>query len=367
MKKKNVGILTFHRAHNYGAVLQAFALQEVLSDRYSVEIIDYNPDFLIKPYKVFNLNITKPFKVSRIFLNFIVIILSLKSRIKRKINFDLFINNKFKLSQNVEGESIPKHFEAYIFGSDQIWNHEITNGINNIYWGNFEAKKSAKKISYAASLGHATVNYKVEEQVRASLLNFHSISVREKEAVHILNKVSNSEINEVLDPTLLLDYNFWSSHAIKPNINKKYILVYQVRKNSNTISIAKSLAKDIGGVVIEIPSQLDRGALFNNIATTSPEEFIGYFKFAHCVITTSFHGTAFSLIFNVPFYTINLEDGSENRAKNLLENVGLESRMITKKSLPSFEKIDYTFSNSKMDKLKKQSLHFLFNSIEGDN
>lgn len=362
--KKKIGIITFHRAHNYGAVLQAIALQEVLKEKYEVNIIDYNPEFLVKPYKIFtskdNSNTILQFFSKKNLLS----ILTLRSKINRRKKFESFINHKLNLSEEVTEENMCQHFDAYIFGSDQIWNHEITSGINPIYWGNFTTKSGAKKISYAASLGHAKVNINVKESIKNSLNNFYAISVREKEAVNILKEVTNTEIKEVVDPTLLFDSTFWNSHAIKPKIKEKYVLIYQVRDNPNTNLVAKKIAKDIGGVVIEIPAKLSKKSIFDKYAATSPEEFLGLFKYANFIVTTSFHGTAFSIIFNKPFYTLNLEDGSENRAKNLLLNVGLENRMIKKKTNPTFKDVDFTIANSKAVELRKKSLQFLFESIE---
>jgi len=354
-----IGILTFHCPHNYGAVLQAYALQEKLKSMgHEVEIIDYRPDYLLSPYSAFSIRNNKSRNPIYLFRRFVESILTFYTKIKRRKVFKEFIHNKLDLSEDVSG-IIPNYYDLYILGSDQIWNFSLTRGFDKVYYGFFKTFKASKKITYAASFGKAIIKEKEMKSLEVALKNFDGISLREKESIPLLKSITKSEIVNVLDPTLIADISTWNNIALKPFIRKKYVLVYQVTIDKQTRIIADYVAKQINATIVEIPAWVTFQYLSNNQLTTSPEQFLGWIKYADCIITSSFHGTAFSILFNKPFYTVNLNDGSENRPKNLLEDLGLTKRLINKNSFPEYESIDFQDANKKLDILRQYSINYL--------
>lgn len=356
-----IGILTFHCAHNYGAVLQCFALQEYLkSIGHDVEIIDYRPTYLLKPYSRFRIGRILSRNPLRLVKNTIRESLMFFSRYKRYKNFNSFIRNRLNLSLSVKNKNIPDKYEAYIIGSDQIWNSRITKGFDDIYFASFPFEKGQRKyVSYAASMEVLELSREQKLYLEKSLVNFDQISVRENNLRDFLQPFTSKEVWQVIDPTLLVCSSSWYDMAISPKIKTKYVLVYQVRVNQRTIETAHEIAKQIGGIVIEAVAWLNWRCLKNKYQTTSPEEFLGLIKHADCVVTTSFHGTAFSVIFNRPFYTLLLDDGKNSRSLSLLNSLGLNERATSIETIPTYSTIDYTEVNQKLDQIRKHSSHFL--------
>ena len=356
-----IGILTFHCAHNYGAVLQCYATQEFLKNKgHDVEIIDYRPSFLLKPYKLIDKNRFVSKNLILFAKKAIMESLMLFYRIKRWYGFESFIKNKLNLSSIVYEKNIPDDYDVYIIGSDQVWSPKITQGFDNVYFADFSFVKGTRKyIAYAASMEVQSLNIEQKKFLSKALMPFDNISVREKNLCDLLQPLTLKEIYQVLDPTLLIDSSIWNKIAISPKIPQKYVLVYQVRVNERTVQIANNIAKQIGGIVIETVAWLHRGCFKNKYQTASPETFLGLIKHATCIVTTSFHGTAFSVVFNKPFYTLLLNDGGDSRSLSLLESVGLSERAISLQENPVFTSIDYSEANIKLNLIRKESSKIL--------
>lgn len=361
-----IGILTFHCAHNYGAVLQAYALQEKIKMLgYDVEIIDYQPEYITYHYSVFSRKFISSSNLFKALAKMIITGLTFYSKTKRRKGFAKFIRDKFNLSDKVDNK-IPSHYDLYIIGSDQVWNFNLTHGVDKIWFGFFETKNNAKIISYAASFGSASIKEKEKKFLEEAFKNFDGISLREKEPIPLLQTITTNKLVNVLDPTLILNVEKWNNLAIKPSFDKKYVLVYQVIRSKHTNKIANELAKQLNAEVVEIPAAVSYKNLNNKYMTTTPEEFLGWIKHADCVVTSSFHGTAFSIIYNRPFYSVNLEDGSEKRPKNLLNILELKSRLINKDSTPTFEGIDFEKVNNKLKASKDFSISYLKQYLESN-
>lgn len=354
-----IGILTFHCAHNYGAVLQAYALQEKIREMgHDVEIIDYRPDYLIIPYKNFDSKNVFSGKIPSIIKKFISAILIYFRKVERNRIFEEFICSNFNIQKVKYGE-IPDIYDLYVLGSDQIWNKRITKGFDKKYFGDFKTKPGSKIITYAASIGNAKIESEDFELLDNLIMNIDGISVRESNIVPILKQITEKKIIKVVDPTFLLNPHQWSIISKKPKINKKYVLVYRVQYNNQILRIAEEIASQLNCIVVEIPAWITMKYLSNKYLTTSPGEFIGWIKHAECIISASFHGTAFSIIFNKPFYAINLKDGTEKRSKDLLESLGLEDRLVHKDSSITFKSIDFEGCKKKLEEMKTKSIDFL--------
>lgn len=357
-----VGILTFHYAHNYGAVLQCYALQETLKDMgHTVDVIDYRPQYLITPYQRFNIkwflrkNIIKTIK--RIFQE----IYLYRIRKNRYNNFNQFITNQLHLSKRIENNIILNNYDIYIIGSDQIWNKYITNGMDPIYWGEFRKSSTQKIITYAASMEVSKINKEDQSKIKKLLENFNYISVREEALKQLLVKITEKKIEVVLDPTLIADPKIWNQIIAPIQKKRKYILLYQYAKNKNILRIANHIAKQINAEVLNINTDFLTKDSDNSISLydVSPEEFLGYFKNASLIITPTFHGTAFSIIFNRPFYFVKLKNIENTRVNTLLTNLQLTNRIIDETETPVFSDIDYSQANIRLKDLREKSIDFL--------
>ncbi len=324
-----IGIITFHSAHNYGAVLQAYALQEFLkSHGNDVEIIDYRPKSFNSNFPAPRLeNLSRAQKILRWIFCIPKNSLSFPFRVRRSRGFKKFISEKMQLSreQFSESDRVPElDFDALVFGSDQIWNHEITHGIDKIFVGNFRVPEKTKKISYAASAGGVTKTLGENQDFVSELKNFDEISVREQELAEVLQPKFPKKIETVVDPTLLVEKSLWDKIAHVP-AEKKYVLVYKVSGAQHVDEIARKIAKILDAKIVEISS----GQIRPNIKITeTPEQFLGWFKNADFVVTTSFHGTAFSIANKKPFFYVGNGNAGENRSKQILSALGLSERFV---------------------------------------
>ena len=359
-----IGLLTFHAAHNYGAVLQAYATQEKIKEMgFDIEVIDYSPSYLIKQ-KLFPLtsNASLLVNVKILFEGFV----TFPWKFKRKHNFQKFIKQQLHLS-NTSYKNHPfsenMDYDLFVMGSDQIWNCKLTKGFDAVYLGNFKIKPTAKKISYAASMSHYGLTHQEEREFSKMLSNFDDISVREEELHQYLKKKYNKESTVVLDPTFLIDAKKWSSMAVKPKTAKKYVLVYSIDLRNDALRMANGLAREIGAEVIELSMSVDKNVLKNKYQTASPEEYVGLFEQAEFVITSSFHGTAFSVIFNKPFFSIAHGSDKDSRQKTIMNNLGVIDRFVSKNATPSFKTLDYTVPNQKLKELREKSVQFLKDNL----
>ncbi len=356
-----IGIITFHNAYNYGAVLQCYALQEfLLQQGYDVQVIDYRNKYLLSCYKVWDVHRIVS-KNPIIFLKkSIKECLFLKHRKRRGNKFDNFINNKLRLS-NFTKENL-RLFDLIIIGSDQVWNVHLTNGFDPVYWGNFEIKENGHIISYAASIEEYWDLSHNEKAI--SLLNkFSSISVREYKTAMFLHSLLNRHIYEVVDPTLLVNAGFWNTIAVKPKIKQKYLLLYQVRNSKITEKYARRKAKELGLKLICLSARVN---VYNSkeCIDASPTEYLGWFKYASFIICTSFHGTVFSIVYKIPFISIKLDDGRNSRVETLLQKVGLEGRFLSPLSIAPPSPINWQSAYDALSYMRNLSAKFLLDNIK---
>ncbi len=358
-----IGILTFHCAHNYGAVLQGYALQEVLKNLgHEVKVINYRPYYIVNAYKTLKLVLSRhPLWMVKHTISEILIY---PRSVRRHEAFTRFIEGRLNLTSPCDKKSIVSDIDAYIFGSDQIWNTGITSGYDDIFWGKLPFEKGNKKyITYAASMGKDSVADDDKKRIAEYMNNFDAISVRENSLKNMLSPLTDKNVQLVLDPTLLAPRSVWDK--LDDNIEERgYVLVYQVRKNKNTIELANHIAHQLNAKVITLEANINWRMGQNKKSCASPEDFVSYIKHASCVVTTSFHGTAFSVIFNKPFYCLELGDGADGRSKSLLHSLLLDDRMVDKLARPAFTEVDYTEANKLLDGLRESSEQFLTDNLK---
>ncbi len=360
---KKVGILTFHRAHNYGAVLQCYALQEFIRNiGCDAEIIDYRPKEIIKAYKLipkllFDPN-SKSSKLMIVVKYSILFILRFCINIWRSRLFVRFMRDKYNLSSNAYNYEFKKNhdYDLYIIGSDQIWNPILTKELNSIFWGDFEVSKFAKKVTYAASSSYYDFTDIQEKKIEQYIKNFHKLSVRENDLAEYLKLKFNKAAQVVLDPTLLVNSDVWDKIAVKPSYDR-YLLTYAIGRCVS--DIAEQIAKERGLKIININIMYKN--VIRNKKVFGPADFVGLFKYAEYIVCSSFHGTAFSIIYNKEFCSVGAGTHLDSRVKSLLQDLKLENRLIfnTKDIEELSESVDYQCANAKLMELKKASADFL--------
>lgn len=367
---RKASILSFQFADNYGALLQIYALsQKVLEQGISVEVIDYEPKRLVEPYKL-GFNIIELIKTDG--LNLAIKksgkkILSFKKNYKRKINFNSFRQNHINLTSKkyISSASIKEDATIYkycIVGSDQVWNPVFLKESGNTYFLDF-ATKNSKKIAYAASLAE-DLNEEDINFFKKELNQFDYISVREKSAQQKLSNLTKKEILTALDPTLLLKSDEWEK-LIENDLNLgKYILVYDLDKDSRIVELANIISQQTGYKIISYSNKKGYVNWHSTFYGDSPEHFLALFKSAEFVLTSSFHGTAFSIIFEKQFYSISHRTRG-SRMVDLLDSLGLGDRLIEELEVYNYleSKLDYAKPIEKLSKLRKESMDFLVNSL----
>lgn len=347
-----IGILTFHCAHNYGAVLQCYALQTFLEQRgHDVRVIDYRPKAITIVYKL----LTKKRIIRKNVFRVVKYLSLLFWRIKRYDKFEEFIKNKLHLAPINTIMEIP--YDIIIIGSDQVWNYNLTNGFDKYYWGNFPHPARTRIVSYAASMQDSWPE-KLSFEIIRNLDNFDYISVREISLAERLTKLTNGrKIYQVVDPTLLLGKEKWMSIAIKPNISKPYLLLFQVEgRNKKTEKIADTLSNIKNLPIIRLTTSVD-WYTSSKVRNTSPAEFVGLFMHAAFVVCSSFHGTVFSLIFNRPFVSVRMGVGKDNRVANLLLAFGLERHFID--SVDLHADYQYNLGRNRFDTITAMSKAYI--------
>ena len=360
-----IGILTFHCAHNYGAVLQCYATQEFLRSKgHDVEVINYRPEYLLRPYRIFRKRVKYHGVVLSYIKNLIKELIVFPARCRRWRGFQSFINNRLCLSKPIyDVSSIPSDYDVYLVGSDQVWNPIITEGLDGVYFCDFSFEKGGKKyLSYAASMETTSLDSETRLFFNGKLNSFDAIGVREEYMKSLLSSFTNRPIRQVLDPTLMVPIDIWDKFVSQPIVQDKYVLVYQVQYNEKTLLIAHHIAKQISAKVVTILADVKYETRWGRKEDT-PEDFVNMFRNAACVVTTSFHGTAFSLIFNKPFYTVRLNFGWDTRSTSLLNQIGLQDRLLDVTSIPEFTEIDYSKVNPKLERLRQESQDFLINAL----
>lgn len=323
--------ITCHDVYNYGAALQAYALQQyLLSKGHEVEIIDYKPDYLSLQYKFWNVPKSSHYYDRAMKSNLFRFLLCCYFAPKRyatfgrKRKFDNFKKNNLRCTKRYENYqqlvNCPPQADAYIAGSDQIWNCALPNGKDPSFFLQFGSEKVCR-ISYAASFSIPEIIDEYIKQIKEWLNSFYAISVRERTGVDILNKLGVDGI-EVVDPVFLLSRDDWSVFSgPKKMVDKKYILVYDLYLNDNRLRTeAERLSAEHELAIVSVDAYFKCPYAHKNISSAGPKEFVNLIENADYVITNSFHATAFSVIFNKPF-SVYYKYSNISRMADFLQNL----------------------------------------------
>lgn len=363
-----IGILTFHRAHNYGAMLQAYALREFLSQHFEeVSFIDYWNVEHQKEYSLYRLG--KLNTPKNLIVSLLYYVLTFQKRKKRIAKFQSFSEYYLKLSKDSlykKGKEIEsKNYDVIVVGSDQVWRNYSHNmhhyGYNPVYF--CEGFKSSKNITYAASMGIIQCDGNEIDFLKNHLKNFTRILVRENTLKDFINSLG-FESSVVCDPTFLISSTFWNNLLPTYRYRKeKYVLFYELLESKEALSVAKSIARKLGVGLQVITARVHAYNKYNFNQTASPIEFLHSIRDAEYVVATSFHGTAFSVIFRKQFIVMGLTKSSD-RVISLLKAIGLQNQYAVKAKDASIQEIKYGEVEQKIEAYIQQSKSELLKAIK---
>ena len=377
MKKNKIGILTLPLHTNYGGLLQAYALQQILyrmgHEAWVLDVRKYDYCWLYR-------------KLSRIktFLRLLISRIGHKSiseifreyRKSGKVTLDFVQTHIYPISPCLSSTKQLKSFveinkfDAFVVGSDQVWRLRYCPNIYNYFLAFVESNQFVKKISYAASFGTDDWNFSEEETRRCKelLSLFDAVSVREKGGVDLCRHyLGRTDVQWTLDPTMLLcreDYEQIIKEAHLPAVKQKHIVSYILDENPSKNVILSDVQSALGLPVYNANEGLSECSQLHLHGKASVEEWLFGFQNAEYAVVDSFHGCVFSIIFHVPFIVIGNQERGMSRFYSLLSLFGLEGRMVetcTNVVPIVHSSIDWKKIDDVLSEQRKQSSQFLTN------
>lgn len=350
--------VTYHHTNNYGALFQAYALQQAIIEMgYENTIFEY-------PYGGIYPKISV--KSSSAFLKSIaslgLTIYRRSSIIRRDNSFRAFHRNYMVLSRVYESmkqlRNSPPEADCLIVGSDQVWNLSTSSEFIPARLLDF-GSDGLTRISYAASIENMNYTTEQKEYVKQHLSRFKGVSLREDSARQYISDIIGQPCEVHLDPVFLRNREAWSVLSDKPRIAGPYILCYQVMGHKLMQPTVDALKKQTGFPVVSVCSGCIKWIKADyTFFDVSPQEFLGLYRNASAIVTSSFHGTAFALVFNKPIYSLVRKQAS-NRVTDLLMKLGIEDRIVGDvDKLPSID-MHYEMVNATIVEERMRSLQYL--------
>lgn len=369
--------LTWWR-NNYGSILQAYALQEMLNqfDDVDYEIIcQYgkkiaSADNLLDKLKSIGIKKT----LMRVFWKF-----GLPQLRKRNLRIQSFVDCNLKVSEQSYSEATiteaNKKYDGFTCGSDQIWNPELVS-IDSMYWLGF-VEPGKKKIAYAPSFGVNSVTEEQKQAIRKKLSTFDAISCREESGTKTLNQILGEErCQTVLDPTMLVSRNVWDSICAPCRYGEPYIFVYMLRGTRQQRRLIETLAKQRGLKIVTMPF-LDTEKIelydfkFGDIKLwdADPADFISVIRNAEYIFTDSFHCMVFSCLYHVEFFVFpKIGKAQMSRIIGLQKLLEISDRMIDTdfscEQLAAAERINWSRVDAILSEKRQESYHYLREALK---
>lgn len=362
---KRVATVTFHCSYNYGSALQAYALQTfLLKQGFDTQIVDYrSADF--DQYRLL------PTKLSvRDLKRFVRTTCFLPAYLHRRNSFQTYWKEHFLLTKKTYTKwedlaELNARFDAFICGSDQIWNLDCTKGVDPGYFLEFVGPEK-EKIAYAPSMAKSAFQVDHSERLREALVGFDHLSVREKSSLPVLQQLTDRPVRVTIDPTMLLEPEDFAQK--KPDAlsdDGDYIFVYMLGNDPELIAYSNRLSEERHLPVFYITEKqswkIKRKLHGTDVFGATPDEFLYYIAHARYVITTSFHATVFSVLFNTPFCTFH-RITTGDRTRELLSRLGLEGRAYSE-SFDIDAGIDHPYAMKELGKMKKDSIEYLLDAL----
>ena len=363
-------VLTFHMAWSYGACLQAYATLEALKTfGCEAEILNF-----INPHE--HKGNETPLQLIRdgdIKAGLVALVKNVVFK-RAKLHVRAFENFHSKLLQSEQSftscnQMASIEADALIVGSDQVWNPFITGGIEPAFFLQFG--NANRRISLASSLGNHCYNEEERREIQGYLQQFDAISVREAHAVEQIAPLTDKPVFRCLDPTLLLNREYWRAFSRKPagfKGNERYILVFNLASRpEKEMALWKRFSKETGLPLWRISNNTFKAKVFDRLLLgMTPEEFVWLVDHAQYVITDSFHGTAFSVNMGKPFVALKPILGNWARIADLLDLLGMGNRMLveTARELPSID-LDYGCADLVLSEERSRCMTWIKGALNG--
>ena len=322
--KKTIRIITFHTPKNYGAVLQAFSLMSYLKNfTFDVKLIDFNTPHLRSIYPLITDSSSFKGKIKCLLDR-----LYIQKKKDKYIKFDTFVETKFDLTKRYESfnelsKDYPKA-DYYITGSDQVFNPNRIEEERKAFYLDF-GLETTKRIAYAGSFGVKQIPNDKKDEVADYLSKFYRISIREKSGVDIVERISKNKAVEVLDPVFLNNMSFWRSNALHYEVgNKPYLFYYRLMNSAKSDELVRRIATNMNLQLVVMTDGFLKWNADKVLRDVGPQEFLDLLDRAEYVATDSFHGVAFSLIFEKQFVFTDFNIELAGRGLNLLRKVDAE-------------------------------------------
>ena len=376
--KKHIGIINLQFTTNYGAVIAAAVLENVVANivgsEYIVETINYNPSKKMANALMQNMDSAKMCGGWKLYIKSIINSKMNRSSESEKLKrFAVFKNTFLNLTPPVRdayeiiGE---KNYAAFITGSDIVWGPKRSDNFRaDGYYLKFAKEKGIKTIAYAPSLDNKIDRKlkKLSDCYRENLKNVDYISVREKDNIPFVQSLTDKKVYACCDPAFLVDSSYYDdmiSIAEIDNSNDKYIYVYILEINQDIVDYANQLAKEKNLKICYFSSNhSDYIENSQNCITDGPAEFLYRLKNAEYVLTNSFHCVVFSLLFKKKFLSFT-RSGVSIKTSNLLEQFNLTDRIITSENkLDIDDEIDFEKTDAIIHEMKSESMDYLRNSL----
>lgn len=363
---KKIGVLTFHRANSYGAHLQAYATVAFLNQSgYDAELVNYTNKYEQRFQKLFY---SENGRVSGFLTSFIKDFIFKKRYYKRRAFGDIeqycsVSKRKYKTKEELDSAS----YDVLVVGSDQVWNREITNGLDEAFL--LMHGKAEKRISISSSMGSVTLTDKEKEMFEKAFEKFAAISVREEFAKSQLIETANKQIKVLMDPTFLISRESWIQHLIQKsslyrNINERYILTFFLAPDDTYKIRMKKLADKLKLPVWSIQSiAIKRIESDKIILGATVADFLALIANAEVVVTDSFHGTAMSINLGKNFVAFK-NKGNPVRVATLLDTLHLSDRLDMDEEM--YRSVDYSSVNKILEPLRNDSKRWIVEAIEGE-
>ena len=351
--------ITYHHTHNYGAVLQAYALQQTIQSLGHDNVIFEYPErgSLYGKWKGKDLKST----LRNCYVNWLIFLRYQKIS-KRDKGFKQF-HKRMSLSRRYRSMSDLRNdvleVDAFIVGSDQVWNLKGNPEFVPARLLDF-GPENVIRCSYAASIEKLDYTDAQKDLVKRCLARFKGISLREESARKYIEDITGYSCVRCLDPVFLLSREQWNQIAVEPKIKEPYILCYQVQSVPGMQAVVDELKRRTGYKVVAICCDaIKRVRTDYTIFDASPEEFLGLYKNAAVIVSASFHGTAMALVYNKPVYAL-VKPKHGNRIKEILHLVGMDEFVIEEtKRIPNVDEVDYDEVDAILEKEKAFSYCYL--------
>lgn len=351
--------VTFHRAENFGALLQAYALQtaiELLTDQ-RCSVLDYRCTAIENSYKRFMVQSKSLKGIVSAFVHYPV-------RFIRKEKFSAFRDNYLNVTEKIYDSGnvaqANNDFDIFIAGSDQVWNTNLTDNDTN-YFLSF-VKEGKKKCSYAASFGRTEFTREESEKYKLLLSDFDKISLREQESCLYVQDLIGKSVRSVIDPVFLLSKSQWEEIISPRPIKQPYIFLYELHENTAR-EYAQALSEKTGMKILTIPNDLRGKIAGQKHYAPSVNDFLGYIYYASHVVTDSFHVTAFSLLFEKDLVPVLQREnpGMNGRIASLLDSLQQHDSILIpeKTDFSEIKKIDYSVATPILNTMIEDSKKYL--------